>query len=155
MSTRALELEDFVRHNLGKIMIGAGILGVIFGIFMLDTLGTLASAAGMFIGVLLIAYGFFIQIGLFSMKWRSINGLGTVLLCVSVGFFALGIVALQFQIVSAEAVREISHGFLMPFTRLRLTSTRPFVYLFALGSQLGLILFVTSIALKIFSHFRR
>ena len=155
MSTSALELEDFVRQNLSKIMIGAGILGVIFGIFMLDTFGTLASATGVFIGVLLIAYGFFIQIGLFSVKWRSINGVGTVLLCISVGFFALAIVALQFQVVSAEAVREVAHGFLMPFTRLKLTANRPFVYLFALGSQIGLILFVTSIALKIFSHLRQ
>jgi uncharacterized membrane protein HdeD (DUF308 family) len=154
MSTRVLEFEDFVRNNLGKIMIGSGILAVIFGIFMLDSLGTLASASSLFLGVLLIVYGFFVQVGLLSVEWRSINGIATVLLCISVGFFALAIVALQFQIVYAEPVREVFHGALMPFMRLKLTASRPFVYLFALGSQIGLVLFTASIALKIFSHFR-
>ena len=154
MSTGVLELQDFVRSNLGKIMIGVGILLVIFGIFMLDSFGTLASATGLFVGILLIMYGFFTETGLFSVEWRSINGVGNVLLCVSAGFFALAIVALQFQIVSATPVPEVFHGFVMPFTRLQLTTSRPFIYLFALGSQVGITLFIVSIVLRIIGHFR-
>ena len=153
MSTRVLEFEDFVRSNLGKIMIGVGILEVIFGIFMLDSFGTLVSVSSLFFGVLLIAYGFFVQVGLLSVEWRSMNGVGTVLLCVSVGFFALAIVVLQFQIVHAEPAVEVFRGLLIPFVRL--TGTRPFVYLFALCLQIGLVVLAASIALKIYSHFRR
>jgi hypothetical protein len=154
MSIWILELEDFVRDNLGKILIGLGILLVIFGVFMLNTFGTLASASGLFVGFLAIIYGFFVQVGLFSVEWRSLNGVGNLLLCVSIGFFALAVVAIQFQVVSATAVKEVLHGFVMPFMRLRLVATRPFVFLFALGSQIGLVLLVASIVLKITSHFR-
>ena len=153
MSTRVLELEDFMKGNLGKIMIGVGILAVVFGIFTLDSFGTLASASTLFFGVLLIVYGFFVHVGLFSIEWRSMNGVATVSLCVSVGFFALAIVALQFQIVHAEPAVEVFRGALIPF--IRLTGTRPFVYLFALCSQIGLVVLAISIALRIFSHFRR
>jgi hypothetical protein len=68
MGTRILELEDFARDNLGKILIGFGIILVIFGIFMLSTFGTIASASGLFIGFLSIIYGFFVQVGLFSVE---------------------------------------------------------------------------------------
>jgi uncharacterized membrane protein HdeD (DUF308 family) len=148
-----MEFEDLVRDNLGKIMIGVGILAVIFGIFMLDSFGTFASVSSLFIGVLLIVYGFFLQVGLFSVKWRSMNGIGTVLLCISVGFFALAIVALQFQIVHAESAVEVFRGLVIPF--MRLSGTRPFVYLFALCLQIGLGVLAAGIALKIYSHFGR
>jgi hypothetical protein len=153
MSTRVLELEDFVRENLGKFMIGFGILAVILGILLLDAFGTLGSASSMFTGILLIVYGFFLQVGLFSVTWRSINGVGTVLLCVSVCFFSLAVVGLQFQIVQAQPAAEVFRGMVVPF--LRLTGTRPFVYLFALGLQIGLAILAAGIVLRLYAHFWR
>jgi hypothetical protein len=153
MSTRVLELEDFVRENLGKIMIGFGILAVILGILLLDSFGTFGSASSLFIGVLLIIYGFFLQVGLFSVTWRSIDGAGTVLLCVSVCFFALAVVGLQFQIVQAQPAVEVFRGMLIPF--IRLSGTRPFVYLFSLGLQIGLVVLAAGIILRLYGHFWR
>ena len=145
--------KDYVKENLGKIMIFFGILALIPGILLLDAFGTFVSTFSLFIGILLIGYGFFSQVGLFSVTWRSINGVGTVLICVSIGFFALAIVSLQFQIVHAEPAVEIFRGLVIPFVRL--TGTRPFVYLFALGSQIGVVTLAAGMALKIYSHFSR
>jgi hypothetical protein len=142
-----------LRDNFGKVSIAIGILLVVFGISMSSTLGTVASAFGLFSGFVLIAYGFFAQVGLFSIEWRSINGVATLTLCVSVVFFSVALMSLLFQDVSSSVVREIFRGSVS--LSLRLVFTRPFLYLFVLGSQLGLIFLIISVILKVYSLFRR
>lgn len=142
-----------LKDNFGKVSIAIGILLVVFGVSMSSTLGTVASAIGLFSGFVLIAYGFFAQVGLFSVEWRSINGVATMTLCVSVVFFSIALMSLLFQQVSASITREVFRGAVFP--SIRLVFTRPFLYLFVLGSQLGLIVFVISVILKVYSLFRR
>src|SRR3990170_873793 len=155
MSPRFWGFRDSVRaslkDNFGKVSIAIGILLVVFGLSMSSTLGTVASAIGLFSGFVLITYGFFAQVGLFSVEWRSINGAATMTLCLSVVFFAIALVSLLFQEVSANMVREFFRGGV--FESVHLVFTRPFLYLFALGSQLGLIFFVISVILKVYSLF--
>ena len=157
MSSSSVGFKDSIRaglkENFGKVSIAIGILCVVFGVAMSSTLGTFASAIGLFFGFVLIAYGFFAQIGLFSVEWRSINGAATMTLCLSVVFFAIALVSLLFQEVSANIMREFFRGGV--FESVHLVFTRPFLYLFALGSQLGLIFFVISVILKVYSLFRR
>jgi hypothetical protein len=154
MSFRVLEFEDFLKENLGKVMIAVGIVLVIFGLFVFNGFGSFESAAGLFFGFLMIIYGFFVMVGIFSVKWRSMGGLGTVLVCIAVGFFSLAVVALEFQVVSARPIKEVFKGATMPFYRLILTSSMPLMYLFALGSQVGLILLVAGVICRISGHFR-
>jgi hypothetical protein len=142
-----------LRDNWGKVSITIGILLVVFGISMSSTLGTVASAAGLFSGFVLTAYGFFAQVGLFSIEWRSINGAATMTLCVSVVFFAVALMSLLFQEVSSNIVREIFRGSVS--MSLRLIFTRPFLYLFVLGSQFGLVSLVISVILKVYSLYRK
>ncbi len=142
-----------LRENFGKISIAIGILLVVFGVSTSSMVGSVASAVGLFSGIVLIAYGFFAQVGLFSIEWRSTNGVATMMLCVSVVFFAIAIMSLLFQDVTANIVIEVFRGGVFP--SLRLVFTRPFLYLFALGSELGLIFFVISVILKVYSLFRR
>ena len=157
MGPRFWGFRDLVRaslkDNFGKVSIAIGILLVVFGISMSSTLGTVASAIGLFSGFVLITYGFFAQVGLFSVEWRSINGAATMMLCVSVVFFAIALMSLLFQDVSSSLVLEVFRGTVTQ--SLRLVFSRPFLYLFVLGSQVGLIFFVVSLILKVYSLFRR
>jgi hypothetical protein len=146
-------LRVSLRENFGKISIAIGILLVIFGVSTSSMVGSVASAGGLFSGIVLVAYGFFAQVGLFSIEWRSTNGVATMMLCVSVVFFAMAVMSLLFQEVTANIVIEVFRGGVFP--SLRLVFTRPFLYLFALGSELGVIFFVISVILKVYSLFRR
>jgi hypothetical protein len=164
MSIRVLELMDFLRDNLGKVLIALGIVFFVSGIMLLSTfyfelsaLSVAVPTVPMFLGVMFIAYGFFVQVGLFSGRWRSINGLGTILLCISVAFFALALTAIQIQLVTGFQVEDMPSrsGGTSSFSMLFPYSTRPFLSLFGLGLELGVAFFVAGIMVKAFSFLRR
>jgi hypothetical protein len=163
MGLRALELLDFLRDNLGKVLIAVGILFFLLGVFMLaDSYFILTEIAfvpaiSLFLGILLAVYGLFVQVGLLSGRLRSIDGLGTIILCVSVGFFALAFSAIQVQLVTGfekQGMPSRSGGGESPFALFFPISVRPFLFLFGLGLQWGIILLATSLILKAFSYFR-
>jgi hypothetical protein len=154
MSIRTIEFEDFLKENLGKVMFATGILLAILGTFILNGFGSLASAAALFFGFLMIVYGLFVTVGFFHVKWRSISGLGTVLVCIAVGLFSLAVVALEFQVVTVHTRAEVFRGAVMPFYRLSFTTSSPLMYLFALGSQIGLIFLLAGVVCRALGHFR-
>lgn len=161
MSLKLLELMDSLREYLGRILIGLGLILVVAGILLVSTFYffiptfAIVPIATLFLGLVFVAYGFFIQVGLFSVRWRSLNGLGTILLCISVGFFALAIVAIQIQLVTGfEQVGVPSRGGTIPFIMFFPISFRPFLYLFGLGLELGAAFLVASLVLKAVSFFR-
>jgi uncharacterized membrane protein len=161
MSLRLSELKDFLREYLGRILIGVGLIFVVAGIMLLSTFYFSVPAFAavpvviLFLGLVFVAYGFFVQVGMFSVRWRSMNGLGTILLCVSVGFFALAIVAIQIQLVTGfEQVGMPTHGGSIPFVMLFPISFRPFLFLFGLGLELGAAFLVASLVLKAISFLR-
>ena len=162
MGLRMLEFLDFLRDNLGKVMIAVGVLLLVLGASMLATsYFTLTETAFVpvicsFTGILLVVYGFFVQVGVFWGRWRSLDGLGTVMLCVSVGFFALAISAIQVQLVTGFESQGVPSrgGGESPFALFFPISVRPFLFLFGLGLQWGMVFFAISLILKAFSYFR-
>lgn len=162
MDLRLLEFGDFLKENLGKILIAVGILLLVLGFVMQSTFYFVISAFGfisavnLFLGIMLIVLGSFVLVGLFPVKLRSIDGLGTILLCVSIGFFALAFVAIQFQLVTGFDVEGIPRPFGGGWEGFIATpiSERPFLFLFSNGLQLGLVFLVASLILKAFSYFR-
>lgn len=163
MALRLLEFTDFLKDNQGKILIAIGILLSVLGLGMQSTfyfvipvaVGFL-SGASLFLGILLIVLGSFVQVGLLPVKWHSVDGLGTVLLCISIGFFDLAIVAIQFQLVTGFYVEGIPSpgGGMGPFVMAIPMSERPFLFLFASGLQFGLAFLVASLIFKAFAYFR-
>jgi hypothetical protein len=161
MSLRLLEFMDFLKDNQGKILIAIGILLAVLGFgmqstfyFVIPTVGFL-SGVSLFLGIMLVVLGSFVHVGLFPVKWRSVDGLGTVLLCISVGFFALAIVAIQFQLVTGfyeEGAPSPGGG--VPYTMYIPISERPFLFLFGSGLQFGLAFLVASLIFKAFAYFR-
>jgi len=162
MDFAILRFLDFVRDNLGKVMIAVGMLFSLLGVFMLATFYfTLPEIAfvpliSLFSGVLFVVYGFFVQVGLFPARWRSMDGVGTVMLCVSVGFFALAISAIQVQLVTGFEMHGMPNrgGGESPFALFLPISVRPFLFLLGLGLQWGTVFLAASFLLKAFSHFR-
>ena len=114
------------------MLIAVGIVLAIFGIFTSSAFGTIFSASGLFAGSLLVIFGFLSQVGLLSVEWRSINGVGTVFLCVIVCFFVLAAVSLVFQEVSyVRTARAVFHGNFLPWSVAYVHTNLRFVYLFA------------------------
>jgi len=153
---------DFIRDNLGKVMIVVGMLLFLLGVSMLATfyfvlpeIAFVPLISG-FLGILFIVYGFFVQVGMFSAHWRSIDGVGTVMLCISVGFFALAISAVQVQLVTGFDVRGMPSrgGGESPFAVFLPISVRPFLFLFGMGLQWGIVFLAASFILKALGYFR-
>jgi len=156
MNPWLMELADLLKDNAGKVVILAGIGLVVIGVLAQNSFGTIESAMSFFFGFLFIFYGFFIQVGLFQVKLRSLGGIGTLLLCVSVGFFALAIVAVQFQDLRIlRAVQEFFKGARLPFSRVLVASERPYLWLFSVSLQYCVAFFVAALVFKILHALRR
>jgi uncharacterized membrane protein len=161
MSLRFLGLMDFLREYVGRILIGLGLVLIVVGIMALGTFYfsipgfAVVPILALFLGQVFVVYGFFIQVGLFSGRWRSINGLGTVLLCLSVACFAMAVVAIQIQLVTGfEHDVVFSHSSRITSTMFVPISLRPFLFLFDYGLELGTAFFVASLVLKLISFFK-
>jgi len=160
MSLRFLGLVDFLREYAGRILIGLGLILVIVGIMSLGTFFfsipdfAAVPILTLFLGLVFVVYGFFIQVGLFSVRWRSMNGLGTVLLCISVAFFALAIVAIQIQLVTGFEHEGVpSHTGAITFVMYVPVSLRPFLFLFDYGLELGAAFLLVSLIFKAISFY--
>jgi len=153
MSLISLDVADSVTENLGKTMILVGLTLLIVGLLLLNSFGSVLSAGSLFFGVLFLVYGFFVQVGFFSGNLRSLNGLGTVFVCISVAFFAFSVVVIQFlDITVIGYVQEIFHGARLPFFRPLISSQRPYMWLSGLCINLSLVFFVAGLVLKVY-HF--
>ena len=145
----ALSFFDFVTENFGKIMVFSGVVLLIIGFLLLTGFGSMWSAISFFFGVLLVAFGFFAMFGFFSGNLRSLNGLGTILICLSVVFFALSLVVFQFlNIVVIGWLAEVFRGGSLG-ARALLSSERPYLWLSGLSMDVALMLFVIGVVLKV------
>jgi hypothetical protein len=151
-------LSDFayiLKDNAAKVMITAGVLMITLGTLVLNNFGNLASAASLFVGILSLVYGLFAYVGLFSGKLRSISGVGTLLICVSIGFVALGFVVIQFQTMTiVDFIKQFEHGMVMPYVKPVIKTDRPYVWLSDIALQLGLYFFIAGVVLKILGFLR-
>jgi len=138
-----------VRDNVGKIMFAVGVVLVIAGVLTLNLNGSILSAGSLFFGIVLVVFGLFTQMGFFSGNLRSLGGMGTILICVSIIVIACAIVILEFQQVDlVRFVPVVDKGSIITW-RAVLSSDRPYLLMSVLLAETGVAVFVSGIALKI------
>jgi len=149
-----LSFLDFVTENFGKIMVFSGVGLFIIGFLLLTGFGSMWSAISLFFGILLVAFGFFALFGFFSGNLRSLNGLGTILICLSIVFFALSLVVFQFlNVVVVRWLQEVFRGGSLG-ARALLSSERPYLWLSGLSMEAALALLVIGVVLKVYYALR-
>jgi hypothetical protein len=157
-----MDFRCYIVENAAKIMIAVGIAFLLLGVLTLTTFFSFIPMFSLFLGFMLLVLGVFTHVGLFSIEWRSTNGLAVILLCVSLAFFVLAIVSIQFQEVSSTyggSVRFDGDGSNFPSglihsSWLTMETERPFLPLFIIGAQVGLAFFVACLAVKACSYLR-
>ena len=138
-----------VRDNVGKIIFAVGVMLAIAGVLTLNLYGSWLSAGSLFFGIMLIVFGLFVQVGFFSGDLRSLGGVGTILICVSIIIVAYAIVILEF--VKVDLVRfvpVVDRGSIIAW-RAVLSSDRPYLLMSVLLAESGLAVFASGIVLKI------
>ncbi len=145
---------DVFKENLeeysGSIMIIAGILLLVAGLVSYGTFGSLLSATTLFFGIIFVSFGFFARLGLFYSRLRSLNGLGAILVCIAVVFFALSIALMEIQAVKGvRTIPDYYRGFLRGYSVI-VTTYRPYVWLVVTLIWVGLASFLAGLIVKIY-----
>jgi len=97
-------LKEYLLEYSGNIMIFSGIVLFVVGLFFTETFGSPVSAIAFFFGITFFTFGLFARLGLFYSKLNSLDGLGTILICVSVALFAL-----SFSLIVFQAVKSVTY----------------------------------------------
>jgi len=143
-------LKEYLLEYSGNIMIFSGFSLLVAGLMLLDTYGSLLSATTFFFGIVFVCFGAFSRLGLFYLKLRSFDGLGTILVCVSVVFFALSIALLEFLAVNGVfVVSQSIRGFLQGYILIT-TTYRPYAWLSAYSIWACIVSLVTGLILKVY-----
>mgnify|MGYP006267259127 CR=1 FL=1 len=146
---KGLEILDYISDYIGKIMFLTGTVLLVIGALAMNLYGSILSAGSLFFGILFVVFGLFTQLGFLSGKIRSLNGAGTLLICLSIVLAAFGLVVVEFvDVTSKGVVAEIFRGAVMGY-RLLLSSDRPYVWLSVICIQVGIGFFLAGLALKI------
>jgi len=89
-------ISYFIKDNLYMILFLLGIALLVFGMLYKTSIGSWFSVVSLFFGIILSTFSMFLKLGMFSLKLRSVAGLGTILICASVISIALAITLFQF-----------------------------------------------------------
>lgn len=150
-----IELSLFLKEHLGKIVFLIGVVLLVLAILFFSQLGSLESAFSLFFGLILVFFGIFAEIGVFSVKLRSLVGVSTVLICASVVLFAFSIAIIQFVDVKITGyIQEVFKGAPTEFVRIIFHSERPFLGLVRLLILASILTFVAAILLRVFQALR-
>jgi hypothetical protein len=142
--------KEYLEDYSGSIMIIAGVLLLVVGLMSYNTFGSLLSAATLFFGIIFVSFGFFARLGFFYSRLRSLNGLGTILVCISVVFFALSIAFMEFQAVKGvRTVPDFFRGFIRGYYQI-VTTYRPYVWLGVTSIWVGLASFLAGLIVKVY-----
>ena len=142
--------KEYLEDYSGSIMIIAGVLLLVVGLMSYNTFGSLLSAATLFFGIIFVSFGFFARLGFFYSRLRSLNGLGTILVCISVVFFALSVAFMEFQAVKGvRTVPDYFRGFLRGYSVI-VTTHRPYVWLGVTSIWVGLASFLAGLIVKVY-----
>lgn len=98
------------------------------------------------------SFGMLIKLGLYSTKITSFDGLGTILISISIVTFALSIALLQFLTLNViEVVQQIFRG--TPLNRYKVfyDVERPYGALSVALLKLSLIIFVSGLFIKAYN----
>jgi hypothetical protein len=141
-------LKEYLKEYSGNIMIFSGVLLLVVGLMFVETFGSLVSVVAFFFGIIFVAFGFFARLGLFYLKLSSLNGLGTILICVSVVFFALSFAVIQYQAVkSVVTIPQYLHGVIIGYIT-SINTYRPYAWLSFTSIGVGLPIFLAGLAVK-------
>ena len=144
------DVVDFVTGYSGKIMFLAGAVLTACGALTFNLFGTIASAVSIFLGILFAVFGLFVLLGVFSARFRSLNGISIIMICTSIVCFAFSIVSLQFLSTKIVDLDPMYHrmrflGFLVTFQW-----ERPYLWASGIFALLGLASLITGIVLKVY-----
>jgi uncharacterized membrane protein HdeD (DUF308 family) len=109
--------KEYLEEYSGSIMIIAGVLLLVAGLVSYSTFGSVLSAATLFFGIIFVSFGVLARLEFFYQRLRSLNGLGTILVCIAVVFFALSVAFMEFQAVKGtRTIPDYYRGFLRGYS---------------------------------------
>jgi hypothetical protein len=85
-----------IDERIGAFIFAMGGISLIVGLLFLSRLGSIVSACCIFFGITFTAFGLLIRLEFFHGNLLSLNGLGTLLISLSIIFFALSLSLMQF-----------------------------------------------------------
>jgi len=145
-----LDVLDFFRDYLGKIMFLIGLMLLIAGLLWFNMFGTVLSAASFFGGILFVVFGLFVQLGVFSVNFRSLNGVALILICTSIICFAFAIAALEFLNTRLVEVEPFYFRTRLLYLIAILESERPYLWVSGIFGLLGLASLIAGVVLKVY-----
>ncbi len=144
-------LKEYLVEYSSGILFFSGVLLLICGVLFLETFGSILSAGSLFFGIIFVAWGLFLRLGFFYLKIRSLDGLGTILVSVSVVFLALSITVMTFMTVkNTVPVGIYLRGILLGYTTI-MNTYRPYAWLASISLWASVISFLAGVIVKIFS----
>jgi hypothetical protein len=146
-------LKEYLVEYVGNIMIVAGIVLLAVGVLSVNIFGSIMSVFTFFFGIICVAFGFFARIGLFY-RLRSLNGLGTILVCVSVAFFALSVALLEFLSVKGFRLIPIYYRGVLEGTTLYVSLYRPYAWLSFASLWVSIGTFLAGLIVKVYCYYR-
>jgi hypothetical protein len=142
--------KEYLEENSGSIMIIAGILLLVVGLVSYGSFGSLLSAASIFFGIVFVSFGLLARLEFFHLKLRSLNGLGAILVCIAVVFFALSVAFMEFQAVKGtRTIPDYYRGFLRGYSVIVITY-RPYFWLVVTLIWVGLASLLAGLIVKIY-----
>jgi len=138
-----------IREHLDMILFLSGFILLVVGLLCKTALGSWFSASSLFFGMVFLTFGMFLKLGIFSVKFRSAAGVGTILICASIICIAISIALFQF--VNIDVLRYVRFR---TYDYYRVTCVlweHSYSWLCNLLAQSSLVLFIGGVAAKIFS----
>jgi hypothetical protein len=140
-----------IDERVGTFMFFIGVIMLIFGLLFLTPLGSIISACNIFVGITLSVFGLLIRLGFFYGKLLSLNGLGTLLICLSVVLFALSLSLMQFvKFDIHNIVPLIFRGAVIGY-KLATEYERIYVHLCSTLLRFALLFFIVGVIIKIYN----
>lgn len=144
-----LGIFDYFSDYVGKVMFLVGVILLVTGILTLNMTGSTISAGSLFIGILFIVFGLFVQMGFFSGRIRSFGGVGTILICLSIILVSFSLAVSEFvNITGYDVVLDVFRGAVMG-SQLIMYAERPYLWLSVICLQFGIGFFFAGLAFKI------
>jgi len=147
-------LKEYLEEYSGNILILAGIILLAVGVLYVNIFGSIVSVFTLFFGIVCVVYGLFARIGLFYIKLRSLNGLGTVLVCVAVAFLALSIALMEFLSVKGVYFNPIYYRGVFLGETESIALYRPYAWLSLSSLWVSFATFVAGLLVKVICYFR-
>lgn len=142
-------MDGWFRDNLGKTVFLVGVLFLVAGMLTYNGFGSLIFAVVFSLGLVFTSFGLLTQLGFFSGGFRSLGGVGTVLICLAIVFVASSIVLFGFlSIESVRVVASIFKGAILGY-KVVFSWERPYLWLSVLLMRLGIGAFSLGVLFKI------